>query len=391
MTASLDDLVKPLTKEQIIESIYGVLAAVGVSTTTWKPGAVVRTMIVAVAIVLAALSRLLANVAKSGFLELATGAWLTLVARYVYGVERLEATFAEGEVTLVNTGGGVYSGDAEDLVVATGTPSRLYRNTQPYDLGAGETITIAVRAVEAGSASTAQPGAINRLETTLLGVTCSNALPLVGLNEELDAALRVRCNEKLGALSPMGPWDAYSAAARNAKTSAGLPAGVTRTRIVKDGAGGVTTYVASASGAIVGDEDDTSTALGAVNDAVQRFAAPQAITAIVRSATPRVFDVTYQVWAYNTLALTPAQLVALCDAKVLAFMSAQPIGGALIDAGPPKLYRDALLAAISSVRPEIFHAVVTLPETDQDLALSEVPVAGSVTGVATLVAPSDGF
>jgi hypothetical protein len=90
----LDELTTPLTTDQVKARIYATLASVGVSTTSWKPGAVVRTMIAACAIVMAALSELTANIARSGFLELAEDKWLALVAHHVYGVDKVYATFA---------------------------------------------------------------------------------------------------------------------------------------------------------------------------------------------------------------------------------------------------------------------------------------------------------
>src|SRR5687767_5936032 len=108
---TIESLTTPVTKDEAKEAIYEALATVGVNTTTWKPGAVVRTLVAIVAILFAACTNLIAEIAKSGFLELTSGSWLTLVARYVYGVTRLEATFGTGTLTLINSGGGVYDVD----------------------------------------------------------------------------------------------------------------------------------------------------------------------------------------------------------------------------------------------------------------------------------------
>src|SRR3989304_1758463 len=86
--STLAELTTPLTVDEIKTAIYAALAPNGAATTTWKPGAVVRTIITGVAIVLAGFSRLQAAIAKSGFLGLAEGDWLTLVAFYVYDVTR---------------------------------------------------------------------------------------------------------------------------------------------------------------------------------------------------------------------------------------------------------------------------------------------------------------
>src|SRR3712207_6412770 len=148
-TFSIDDLTTPLTREQVQTKIYDVLALVGTRTTSWKPGAVARTMITACAVVIAAFSSLTALIARSGFLELAEGKWLALVAWYVYGVEKRYATFAEGEVTLTNTGGGIYPMDAGDLIVGNPDTGAQYRNSGSFTLGALSTLTVPIVAVEA--------------------------------------------------------------------------------------------------------------------------------------------------------------------------------------------------------------------------------------------------
>jgi hypothetical protein len=106
-TFSIDELITPLETEEIKTSVYSALATVGVTTTTWKPGAVVRTIIAIVAVILHALSVLVSNIARSGFLALASGTWLALKARYDYAVEKQEAEFASGTVLVSNASGGV--------------------------------------------------------------------------------------------------------------------------------------------------------------------------------------------------------------------------------------------------------------------------------------------
>jgi hypothetical protein len=394
---SVDDLTTPLTRVQVQASIYQALAALGVRTTNWKPGAVVRTMIVGVSIVLASLSKLQADIARSGFLETSAGKWLTLVARYVYGIERGAATFATGPITLTNTAGGVYSYDADDLTFRNPDTGKTYTNTEPVALGAvgSETavVTVAIRAIEAGSNSSAAAGAITSFVTPLLGVTCSNPAALVSFDEETDPQLRLHCTEQLGALSPFGPWDAYGAAIRNATYADGTRLGVTRIRITKDGYGNVTTYLATDNGGATGDADDPTTQLGVANDAVQRNAEPLSVTAHVVAATSVTIAVTYELWMYNTSGRTPIQVQAMIETALEAFFAAQPIGGNVLVSGSPGLvYVDAIRAAIANVLPQIFHVVVSAPLGDVTLAVNEVPTLGLVTPVSVhQVAPPEGL
>ncbi len=387
----LSELTTPLTVDQVKAKLYAILASVGVNTTTWKPGSPVRTMILGVSIIGAAFSRLQALIARSGFLELSEGSWLALVAWYVYGVAKEYATFAEGSITLTNTGGGVYALDADDLVVANPLTGKTYRNTASFSLGALSSLSVPIRAVEAGSASSSGAGTITGLETPLIGVTCTNAVSVVGLDEEEDPALRLRCYEKLGSLSPFGPWDAYSFAARNARRPDGSRVGVARVRNTRDGFGNVWTYVATSSGAVTGDADDAATDLGIVNEAIQRLSAPLAVTAHVESAAPITIAVTYRVWLYNTSGYSEAEIKEAIEQRLITFMSTQPIGGNVIGANPGKVFVDAIRTTIGATLPQIFHVEITAPAADVVLMLSQVPVLGTITATSvTQVPPNEG-
>jgi hypothetical protein len=295
---TLAELVTPLTVDEIKAMIYSALAAAGVTTTSWKPGAVVRTLIAGFAIPLAGLATLIATLARAGFLDLADDAWLTLKARYDYEVEKDLGSFASGEVTLTNNAGGVYSGDPGDLIFSNPSTKKTYRVTEPWALGAGPgtTITVAIEAVEIGFASTSEAGEIDTLVTPLNGVICSNAAAVIGSDEETDEALRERCREKPGALSPNGPRDAYLYVAKSTKNAAGASIGITRVSVVPDGFGNVTVYVATASGGVTGTAGDPATNLGALQAAFNTLVEPIGITANAVSATPLVVDVTYEIW-----------------------------------------------------------------------------------------------
>lgn len=392
---SLADLTAPATRDEVQASIYRVLGTLGVKTSSWEPGAVTRTMIVGVSAVLAAFSQLQARIAASGFLDLSEGSWLTLVARYVYGVERIDPTFAAGALTLTNSGGGLYLLDPGDLIASNASTGKTYRNTEAITLEAGQTLSVAISATEAGSASNAAAGAITNLVSTLLNVSVSNASALVGIDAEPDQTLRIRCKEKLGALSPFGPWDAYAYAARTSKRSSGETTGITRTRILKDGYGNVTLVAASASGPVLGTIGDTASDLGAVDEAIQRWAAPLCVAAHTESAAAVEVTVVYELWAYNTSGLTDAQLKSAVQSALATFFAAQPIGGALLSPGDAsgKLYLDAVRAVISNAVDEVFHVAVTSPASD--VALTGTQVAALVHNPLThatvhQVAPPEG-
>lgn len=390
-TIDFDDLVKPVTQKEIENSIYQVMGALGLNTTTWKAGAVVRTITVGFSIVLSAFSTLQSLIARSGFMELSEGDWLTVVAHYVYGVDRYPATFATGYVTLTNSAGGVYEFDPGDLIFLNPTTNKTFRNTAAVSIPAGTPSTpsnvynVPIEAVEAGADSTSIPDAISGMVTTVTGVTVANPAAVVGQDAESDAALRARCSAKLGSLSPMGPWDAYTYAVRNATRPDGTNLGITRTRITKDGYGHVTVYCATPSGGVTPED------LAIANDAVQRNAEPLCVDATTESASPVAIAITYEAWMYNTSGATNDQVKATIATRLTDWFPMQPIGGNVITGNPGKIFVDKIRAVIGDAYQEIFHVVVTLPSADVVMALSDVAVPGTIDGVIHQEPPPEGF
>lgn len=388
MSTDLATLVTPMTTDEAKEAIYAALTARGVTTTSWKPGAVVRTIVAALAVALSALSWMQAQLAKMGFLEYAEEDWLTLVARYVYGVERIAGTFASGTIVASNADGGVYSGGAEDLIVSSSITGKEYRSTGAWSIGAGESgVVIPVRAVELGSGSSAEAGEIDTLVTVLAGVSVTNPTALVGDDVETDAALRVRCREKTGALSPNGPADAYAYFARSATLEDGSSAGVTRIRVVPDGQGNVTVYVASASGPLTGTVGDLTTPIGAIDDAIQRNVVPLCVTATVVSVSAVTVAVTYEAWIRASTGLASTDVEQAVGVALEEFFATHPIGGEVISPATGKLYVDALRAAIAEALPTgaVVRLTIAAPASDVSLDPDEVAALGLVTCTAVHV------
>ena len=379
----IDDLLKPVTVVQMRDSIYLMLSQIGVDTTTWKPGGVVRTMIAAVALVLSGLTRLTAEIAKSGFLETASGEWLKMLATNVYGVTPIDATFATGTGVAANSSGGIYVLSDGELQVTNTRTGATYVNVGPLTIPAvSSNIPVALIATQSGSGSTALITDVMSVDSPLPGVSVTLSSALVGLDAELDPALRLRCREKLGALSPNGPRDAYAFVVRSATRADGSPIGVTRVRIANDGAGRVDLYVANASGPV--DFAD----LPYIDDAVQQQAAPLAVTATTHTADQVTINVSGQVYCYNDSGLSDAQIQAACTASLTDFFSSSPIGGDRIG-NDGRIYRDALIAALSPARTgaPIFHVNLVTPGSDVGLGVSEVAVLGTVALTIVQVPP----
>ena len=390
---TLETLTTPLTVDECRASIYDTLASTGVDTTAWKPGAVVRTIISGVSIIGSALSGLIANIAAGGFISLASGDWLTLAAFNERNVTRIDATAATTSVTLVNSGGGIYSGGTGDLVVANAVTGKTFISVGSWSLGAMGTTSVPVIAQEPGSASTTFVDELTVLVTPLANVTSTNPTSAVGQDAETDPQLQARANEKLGALSPNGPHDAYTFVAKSAVRLDGSPIGVTRVSCYTSGNGSVQVYVATNSGAVPGTLGDLSTDLGAVDDAMQRQATPLGVELDTATASAHPIDVIAQIWVYNTSGLTSAQLVTAIQTAITNYFTTVPIGGNVI-VGLGAVYQSALEAVIGQAKTPngvplpIVRVVMTTPTGDTSLFNNEIPTAGDLSGITvTQIAP----
>ncbi len=395
MSFSLTELTTPLTTAEVEEAIYGVIEAQGTDTSSWKAGAVTRAMITGVSIVLAGVSVLVASVADAGFLSKSVTDWLTVLAREQFGVTRQSATFASGSLTLVNSGGGVFTPAIDDVTASNPLTGAEYRNTEAFSLGVGETVSVAFAATVAGAASSSTVDKITNLVTVLTDVSVTNPLSLIGLDEETDVQLRVRCDSKLGSLSSSGPAGAYDFAAKEAVRAAdGVNVGVTRTRSVADGAGNLTTFCATASGSVPGDEADPATDLGACRVSIEAIAETLAITHTTASAVAVSVDVVYTIYVWtdvDTADLLPVGgtvedkiRLKIQDALALELAS-MPVGGTTASLLTDKVFRDRLQGVIQTAFPDhIYHIELDTPAADIDLAINEAPALGAIAGTVNL-------
>lgn len=389
MIVTVEQLLTPLTVAEARETTYAILVQLGVPTTGWRAGAVVRFIVALVAILMVALSRLIVMIGKSGLLEKAESDWLTLHSKDTYGVERIGERFATGSVTLSNVAGGVYNPAADDIIIQYG--DKTYR-LAAFALGAGTvllptTVDVAVTAWEAGSASNVPPNAAFTFVTPLSGVTVSESTAIVGVDAETDDGLRTRDGESLDALSPNGPAGAYLAVAKTATRADGSNVGVTRAKVSPPSSIGVVTVtVASASGAVsdLGSPSD----LDRVDAAIQGVdgvggCVPHGVTASVESAVAHPIGIAVDLYVYTTDGRTAAEIKTAAEAILSAWTPTRDIGG---DKGG-KVYLSAIRSNAMSVSRYCYQGVVTLPLADETIAANEVPTVGSVAVTVHLESP----
>src|SRR5690348_6819197 len=97
MAISIKDLVKDLSREDILGDFLEVAKALGLATTAWQPGEPIRLLLTVIADVLASLwNGPIVKSIRAGFLDYAEGDWLTLLAWTDYNLFRRDATYATG-------------------------------------------------------------------------------------------------------------------------------------------------------------------------------------------------------------------------------------------------------------------------------------------------------
>ncbi len=378
---SVASLFVAATKDAILSKGLQIATAYGLPTETWAEGDPTLTDFYFISEMLESLEQVLTIFIASGFLDTATGDALKVKAYQDFNVEVPEATFATCSVRMTNTGGGAYAPAAGDLTYLNTSTGKTYRNTTGGTLiGVGSTLTVDVVADEAGSDSSAAIGEIDAMVTVLRGVTVTNTTAAVGQDEQSEQATREQCRDKLGALSPNGPRDAYVYVAKNHDLTG--TTGITRARTYGDSTTGVVTgYFAGPSGAVSTVDRDLARA------AILLYATPLCITPTFSSATNVVVPITYQLWVYAADSRELDQIEdAVEDALELMFL-ARPIGGDII---PPdatgKLYQSLIEATIRSASTYSFRVLLTLPVADVALSLGEVAALGTITATITKVA-----
>lgn len=374
MTLAIDDLLTAPTAAEIAAELYTLLEDLDLPTTTWEPGDPLRTVIAVESQILFAQAALQVVMVKSGFLDEAEGGWLTIIAREVYNVERIEATSASTDVTLVNSGGGVYSFDPGELVVKNSTTGATYTNTAIISLGASSTVTANVQAQDVGTAGNAAIGQIDTLVTTLTDVTVTNPAQAAGTDEESDEALRVRCRLKLGALSPNGPVRAYEYVALTPELNGGVS--VTRVRVLPPpGDGTVTVVIASAAGTVSGG------GVALVQTGIDEWATPSSVDATVVSATGIALSPTVDIYVDTASGMSDPEWTTAAKNALLAWVPTLPIGGVDLGAGGIVSFR-AMIGVLEAINGYVLEARVT-PASDTPLTATQVATLdeGDVTVV----------
>lgn len=357
---NINQIITGMTPAQVRAWLINILVSLQIPANRWVPGGVLSSVVTVTANFLSMLSVQLSNGIAGLFLPTAVtlaissgdSSLLILLATYFYGVSVPTATFASGQLTLVNSGGGVYNLAATQGLFSNPNTGVQYTNTTAITIPANSTVTINIEATSAGSAGTSQPGQITNIVTSgLTGVTCSNALPVVGLDAPTPYAIQALCLGALGARSVRGPRTAYAYAISTAVNAVTLaPVNINAFSVSSTHTGVTTVIVAGPSGT---DPNDVIGVLNSINGsstAPLSGARPEGIAVTVAAAT----SVTYTASITATI-LAPAGTsgvtiqTAMQTAVTNFFTSAQsnPIGGVfLLDDAHPAGFQGVSASAI---------------------------------------------
>jgi phage-related baseplate assembly protein len=366
MTVDITTLFTATTAARILSTGLALAEALGLSTTTWRDGDPEPTLYGFLADMLSDREDVITELIKAGFLSVASGTWLTLVAQDMYGVTRTAAEASAPTVTLSNSGGGSYTKGVGECIVKASSTGELFRSSEAFTLasGPGTTASVAFEAENAGTVGNVALDDVDTVISTMLGVTITTSTAAVGVDEQSDESLRTECTSTLGSVSVNGPPDAYNAVALDSDLTG--ESTLTRATTSEDASDGtVQVYVATATGA------PTAGAVTAAETAIELWATPATITPTVSAATEVTQAVTQSVSGTDI----PAGAEAAVEALVIAYFGTIAIGGLVAVSAITALTQDYLVGAGAT----LVTVTTSVPSADVSLAAGTVVVAGTVT------------
>lgn len=353
----INDLMTPATAAQIVANITASLVAMKIPANQWRTSGSMSSFRASAAQQMAGFSTNAANLVAGLLLPYSTGNWLTALAYYFFGVTRIPATFPSGSYVLTNTGGGSFSGPsyaAGQVIFLDPTTGNTFTNVTAINLGpvgsGNATQTITIQGTKAGSAASSGPGAITTIVTTMVGVTGTNPVAVVGVDAQSDSDLRNVCLQSRAAASVRGPGNAYLFYSRynldpgQILSSSGLPVGATPllnsggtpVNINRVGVstashtGAVTVTLASPTGPVSGTD------LIAAQANIFLYAYVPGTTLIVQSATAVNYGPTVNVNAKALPGVSTTNVLAAIQTAIAAYFANDiPVGGDILQAAAP--------------------------------------------------------
>jgi hypothetical protein len=340
-----------------------------------------------------------AKYALAAFRSTAPLAYLRLIAIEVFGLPVQVAGYATTSITITNTSGNQYGpyepGELRFVVDAT---KAIFENTSTITIQPAQVApptswieSFPCRAIEAGTASNAEIGDIDRLETALEGVTVSNAAAALTVDDESVESINQRIDARIGlfgvagagGMSSGGPETAVESIALSGsdngggcKRADGTRVTVSRVKLIRDDATGISTlYVADDDGPLNVDD------LGVL----QNGPSPGVISEIVWYAERVCSRVAVENTVVNTIApeaaitirkssLTDEQIRDAINAAFPAAARAVPIGGFDItpSKGVPKEYVEGAIRGALIGKVTLVNIALSVPSATTVMAEDEI-------------------
>ncbi len=322
----LSELVRKVSESENLSTCMDVFREAEFDVDSWKPGSGFHTLTWALSKGLTNLSDRVRLIARGGYLDLAEGLWLTLLACSWFRLTRRPASYASQTIQLTSAAGApTYTIVPRQLWMAAtiGTKTYRFRNTTGGVLPSGGTLLVTAIAESPGASYNVATGTITETVTALPGVTCSNiATVSEGLDEEKDHELRRRCRLRWATLAAGSPGGMYEFWALTESDGETARAGVTRAYADTTNPGGAGTlhlYVAGPTGGV------DANIVGAVDSDVQPRKGVGAILTTA-SAPETTAAPAGTVWFTGVQAEVEAEAKALLD----EYLASLPIGGSVV-------------------------------------------------------------
>lgn len=348
---TLEQLTTPVSEDDAMATILAVLTQLGFQATSWQSGAIQLTVLRLFAKTYSGLTTLVSDIAAGGFAALASTGWLTLLAKYVYGLDRIAAQSTVGQVVLTSSAAApVHTWITGDIIVADqpqGTDNaNTYTVTVPGTLAPGTSAAFEFKADVPGAAGNIAPGTTLYLWTPLVGVTPTNPvlappnnstwITTPGADEESNQRLAARCLARWSRLTYSNVDGAYVGWALEA-----LPA-ITRITIGSAaGDGNVKIYAATALGPITGPQATTvANYVNGIADGIGRRPINDIVSVLapsVLTTPPIVID------AYVESAQVPTAAAAITNA-LNTYIGSLPIGGTRLQFSQGRVIYSELVA-----------------------------------------------
>jgi hypothetical protein len=176
VTSTLNDLLAERTAKDEESSLLSVLKDKGFPVTDWRAGGAGETLVKAIAERLAVLDRQVPAATAAGFVALAKGAWLELLAENYYGLIPAQPTFTRQRCLLRCAPGLGPLQVSQGLIVrASGGHHYVYREPETIEVPDDNSqVPVEVEAQEPGSAYADAANTITEVVTPLPGLEVAN-------------------------------------------------------------------------------------------------------------------------------------------------------------------------------------------------------------------------